>query len=169
LLPLATRIAIVQNPDNPSTPSILKAVEPVAGSLGFRLRILAAHSAEDINQVFATIRAWPADAVVALDDSAFIANRRELATQAIRHRLPLVCGLPELAETGCLVSYTASIVDAWYRLTAYVDKILKGARPADLPVEQASKFELVINLKTAKALDLTIPPSLLARADQVVE
>jgi hypothetical protein len=85
------------------------------------------------------------------DDSAFIANRRELATQATRHRLPLVCGFPELAKAGCLLSYAVSNVDAWYRLAAYVDKILKGARPGDLPVEQASKFELLINLKTAKA------------------
>jgi putative tryptophan/tyrosine transport system substrate-binding protein len=92
-----------------------------------------------------------------------------MAAAAARHRLPLICGPREMAEAGCLFSYSASIKDMWYRSASFVDKILKGAKPADLPVQQGTKFEFVINLKTAKALDLEVPPTLLARADEVIE
>ena len=92
-----------------------------------------------------------------------------MARVAARHRLPLICGFREMAEAGCLFSYSVSIKDTWYRSATFVDKILKGAKPSDLPVQQGTKFELVINLKTARALGFDIPPTLLARADEVIE
>src|SRR5262245_51243652 len=113
--------------------------------------------------------AWPADAVFVLDDATFIASRAAIAAAATRHRLPLICGVREMAEAGCLFSYSASIKDMWYRSASFVGKILKGAKPADLPVQQGTKFELVINLKAAKALGLEVPPTLIARADEVIE
>jgi len=104
-----------------------------------------------------------------LDDATFIAYRAGIAEAAARHRMPLICGFRELAEAGCLFSYSVSLKDMWYRSASFVDKILKGAKPSDLPVEQATKFELVINLKTARALGFDISPILLARADEVIE
>ena len=92
-----------------------------------------------------------------------------MTASAARHRLPLICGFREMAQAGCLFSYSVSLNDMWYRSATYVDKILKGARPSDLPVQQGTKFEWVINLKTAKTLGLEIPPTLLARADEVIE
>jgi putative ABC transport system substrate-binding protein len=92
-----------------------------------------------------------------------------MAAAAARHRLPLICGVREMTEAGCLFSYAASIKDMWYRSATYVDKILKGAKPSDLPVQQGTKFEWVINLKTARALGLEVPPTLLTRADEVIE
>jgi putative ABC transport system substrate-binding protein len=101
--------------------------------------------------------------------ATFIASRAAMAAAAAHHRLPLICGAREMAEAGCLFSYSASIKDMWYRSASFVDKILKGAKPADLPVQQGTKFELVFNLKTAKALGLEIPSQLLALADEVIE
>jgi putative ABC transport system substrate-binding protein len=111
----------------------------------------------------------PADAVIVLDDSVFISYRVVIAELAVRHRLPLICGFQEMTEAGCLFSYSIDLKDMWYRLATYVDKILKGAQPSDLPVQQGTKFEFVINLKTANALGLDIPPTLLTRADEVIE
>jgi putative ABC transport system substrate-binding protein len=115
------------------------------------------------------MREWPADAVIVLDDSVFISYRVVIAEVAVRHRLPLICGFQEMTEAGCLFSYSIDLKDMWYRLATYVDKILKGAQPSDLPVQQGTKFEFVINLKTANALGLDIPPTLLTRADEVIE
>jgi putative ABC transport system substrate-binding protein len=148
---------------------MLKGIEPAARTLGLTLRVFEVRSREDFSSAFAGMREWRPDAVIALDDSVYIANRTELAAQAARHRLPVVCGFREIAEAGCLMSYAVSLTDMWYRSAAYVDKILKGAKPADLPVEQGSKFELVINLKTAKAIGLTSPETFLLRADEVIE
>src|SRR5262249_50400222 len=99
----------------------------------------------------------------------FIASRAAMAATAARHRLPLICGAREMAEAGCLFSYSASVKDMWYRSASFVDKILKGAKPADLPGQQGAKFEFLGKLKEAKALGLTLPPTLLARADEVIE
>jgi ABC-type uncharacterized transport system substrate-binding protein len=114
-------------------------------------------------------RAWAADAIFLLDDPTFIASRAAMAEEAAHHRLPLICGFREMTEAGCLFSYATSLKDMWYRSATFVDKILKGAKPSDLPVQQGTKFELIINLKTAKALGLEIPPLVLARADEVTE
>ena len=115
------------------------------------------------------MRAWPADAIFVLDDPIFIASRAAIAEAAARHRLRLICGFREMTEAGCLLSYSASLKDMWYRSATFVDKILKGAKPADLPVQQGTKFEFVINLKAARALGFDLSPILLARADEVIE
>ena len=160
----AARIAILQQPANPSHSLFIKEVELTAGVLGLTYRIFQVRGLEEFEP-----RAWLADAVFVLDDATFIASRAAMAAAAARHRLPLICGVREMAEAGCLVSYSASIKDMWYRSASFVDKILKGAKPADLPVQQGTKFEFVVNLKTARALGFDVPPTLLARADEVIE
>jgi putative tryptophan/tyrosine transport system substrate-binding protein len=169
VMPQAVRIAILQQPGNPVHSMLLKEIEPAAGLLGFTYRILQARGSEDFEPSFALMRAWPADAVFVLDDATFIAYRAVMAASAARHRLPLICGAREMAEAGCLFSYSASFKDTWYRSATFVDQILKGAKPSDLPVQQATKFEFVINLKPARALGLEVPPTLLALADEVIE
>src|SRR5262249_37892253 len=115
------------------------------------------------------MRAWPADAILVLEDATFIASRAAMAAAAARHRLALICGPREMAEAGCLFSYSASIKDMWYPSASFVDKILKRAKPGGLPGQQGTKFDFVVNLKTARALGIEIPPTLLARADEVIE
>src|SRR5262249_17383492 len=165
VMPQAVRIAILQQPANPGHPIFIKEIELTAGLLGFIYRIWEARGSED----FALMRAWRADAIFVLDDASFIAARAGMAAAAAGHRLPLICGFREMAEAGCLFSYSVSLKDTWYRSATFVDKILKGAKPADLPVEQGTKFEFVVNLKTARALDFDVSPILLARADGVIE
>ena len=120
-------------------------------------------------RAFTAMVEWQSDAVIALDDSVFIAIRAELAAHAIRSRLPLMRGFRRNHSCRAPFSSAPSLAENWYRLALYADKILKGSKPADLPVEQSSRFELVINVKTAKVLGLEIPPTLLARADEVIE
>ena len=167
VMPQAVRIAILQQPGNPAHPMFIKEIEPIAGSLTFR--IFEASRSEDFERSFALIREWPADAVIVLDDSVFISYRAIMTESAARHHLPLICGFQEMSQAGCLFSYAVSLTDMWYRSTTYVDKILKGTKPSDLPVQQGTKFEFVINLKTANALGLDVPPTLLTRADEVIE
>jgi ABC-type uncharacterized transport system substrate-binding protein len=169
-MPQAVRIAILQQPANPAHPMFIKEIEATAGLLGFTYRILEVRGSEDFEPSFASMRAWPAAAIFVLDDPTFIASRAGIAETAARHRLPLICGFREMTEAGCLFSYSVSLKDMWYRSATYVDKILKGAKPSVLPVQQGTKFEWVINLKTARALGLDVPPpTLLARADEVIE
>jgi putative ABC transport system substrate-binding protein len=169
LMPHAVRIAILRQPANPAHPMFIKEVESTAGLLGLTHRILEVRGSEDFEPSFALMRAWPADAVFVLDDPTFIAARAGMAAAAARHRLPLICGFREMTEAGCLFSYSVSVKDMWYRSAAFVDKILKGAKPSDLPVQQGTKFEFVVNLKTARALGFDVPMILLARADEVIE
>jgi ABC-type uncharacterized transport system substrate-binding protein len=169
VMPKAIRIAILQQPANPAHPMFIKEIERTAGLLGLTYRILEARGSEDFEPSFASMRAWPADAIFVLDDPTFIASRAGMAEEAARHRLPLICGFREMTQAGCLFSYSVSIKDMWYRSATFVDKILKGAKPSDLPVQQGTKFEFVINLKTAKALGLEVPRTLVARADEVIE
>ena len=169
VMPQAVRIAILQQPANPAHPIFIKEIEPTAGLLGFNYRILEVPGSEEFESNFAMMRQWPADAIFVLDDATFIAYRAGIAEAAARHRLPLICGFREMADAGCLFSYSVSLKDTWYRSATFVEKILKGAKPSDLPVQQATKFELVINLKTARALGFDISPILLARADEVIE
>jgi len=169
VMPQAVRIAILQQPGNPAHPMFIKEIEPSAKSLALTFRIFEAHGSEDFERNFALMRQWPADAVSVLDDSTFISYRTVMAEAAARQRLPLICGFREMTEAGCLFSYSASLKDMWYRSATFVDKILKGAKPSDLPVQQGTKFELVVNLRTAKALGFQIPDQLLARADEVIE
>jgi putative tryptophan/tyrosine transport system substrate-binding protein len=171
VMPQAARIAILQHPGNPLHSVFIDEIQPAAKSLTLSYRIFEARRSEDFERSFALMREWPADAVVVLDDSSFIAYRAVMAESAARHRLPLICGIREMTEAGCLFSYaeTSSLKDMWYRSATYVGKILKGAKPSDLPVQQGTKFEFVVNLKTARALGFDVPPTLLARADEVIE
>jgi putative tryptophan/tyrosine transport system substrate-binding protein len=168
-MPQAVRIAILQQPANLAHPIFIKEIEPTAGVLGFTYRIFEVRGSQDFEPTFALMRAWPADAIFVLNDPTFIASRTGMAAAATRHRLPLICGFQEMTEAGCLFSYSASLKDAWYRSATFVDKILKGAKPSNLPVQQVTKFEFVVNLKTARALGFDVSPILLARADEVIE
>ncbi len=137
--------------------------------LRLQVKFVAVRSSDDIGGALASILGERPDALLMLADRVFLHNRARLAEFSAQHRLPGVYAYRELVEAGGLMSYGPNYADLHRRAANYVDKILKGAKPADLPVEQPTKFELVINLKTAKALGLTIPPGILARADEVIE
>ena len=143
--------------------------EPALRQFGMELRRFAVASQEDLDGVFSRIRAWPADAIVALGDPATWRERQRIVDFAKRHRLPGIFGMKDFVLAGGLISYGPDIAETLRGSTSYIDRILKGAKVSDLPVEQPTTFELVINLKTAKTLGLTIPTSLLQRADQVIE
>jgi putative ABC transport system substrate-binding protein len=162
-------VAVLQNPSNETHAPILRQAEGAARALGVQLQILEARTPSQIEAAFAAMSSQRAGGVLVLRDAVFRAQRAQTVALAAKSRLPAVYGLREQAEAGGLMAYGASVPELFRRAATYVDKILKGAKPADLPVEQPTKFELVINLKTAKALGLTIPPSLLQRADQVIQ
>ncbi len=148
----------------------VREAESAARVVGVQLHpIVEARSPGDLNGVFSTITKEGARAVFVVGGTMLTANRVQLAEHALKPRLPMMCHFRENVAAGCLMSYWASLTDLFRHAATYVDKILKGAKPGDIPVEQPTKFELVINLKTAKALGLSIPPSLLARADEVIE
>ena len=166
--PHTRRMAVLLNPDNPAMVPILQALELTAGSLKVALQQFAVRGPNEFDGAFSAMTKSQVDAVAIIEDSVFQANAGAIAGLTVEKRLPST-GFKEFAEAGGLMAYGPSIPHLFRRAAVYVDKILKGAKPADLPVEQPTKFELVINLKTAKALGLTIPPSLLQRADQVIE
>ena len=168
-VPGTKRIAVLWSPDNPSHTPGLKALDEAGRTLGVQLQPVGARTGADLEGAFSAMARAHAQAVLVLASPVFLAERQRVAELAIKHRLPTVFGLKEAVEAGGLMSYGADYADLFRRAAIYVDKILKGAKPADLPVEQPNKFELVINLKTAKALGLTIPPSVLGRADEVVQ
>jgi putative tryptophan/tyrosine transport system substrate-binding protein len=168
-VPVAKRITVLWNPDAPSHPQALKALEDAGRALRVQLQAVGARTAGELEGAFAAMDRARAKAVLVLATALFLAERQRVAELAIKHRLPTMSNFKDAVEAGGLMSYSPNWDDLYRRGAIYVDKILKGAKPADLPVEQATKFELVINLKTAKALGLTIPPSLLQRADQVIE
>jgi len=143
--------------------------QATAGALKVTLKSIEIRASGDIEPALSMIGKDHPDAIVVFADPLTASHRQQIAEQALRLRLPMISELREFAQAGALISYGASLVDLFRRGAGYVDKILKGAKPADLPVEQPSKFELIINLKTAKALGLTIPPSVLARADEVIQ
>jgi putative ABC transport system substrate-binding protein len=169
LVPKTSRVAVLHNPANPGNAPQVRHAQDAARALGVRLQILGARGPSEIDSAFAAMTAEQAGAVIVLVDAILQSNRARIADLAARHRLPAVYGLHEYAEAGGLLAYGPNRLDMFRRAATYVDRILKGAKPGDLPVEQPSTFTLVINLKTAKALGLTIPPSLLLRADQVIE
>ena len=168
-VPVATRIAVLWSPDTPSHTPALKAVEEAARTLRVQLQPVGVRTAAELKGAFAAMARARAQAVLVLIGPIFFAERQRVAELAIKHRLPTISTLKEVTEAGGLMTYGPDQEDLYRRGAIYVDKILRGSRPADLPVEQAAKFELVINLKTAKALGLTIPQSVLARADQIIE
>ena len=168
-VPKASRVAVLWNPANPAHPSLVTEAENSAGALGLQLQLVGARSPGEVDNAFAAMTRERAGALVVLPDSMFLAERTRLAELATKNRLPAMYGLRQHAEAGGLMVYSANVPDSARRAAFFVDRILKGAKPADLPVERPTKFDFVINLKTAKALGLTIPPAVLARADEVIQ
>jgi putative tryptophan/tyrosine transport system substrate-binding protein len=167
--PNISRVAVLTNPANPGSAIQVKETQIAARTLGVHYRLILSERPEQLSAAFEKMTKNRADALLVVADPMFYAERIQIADLAARHRLPAMYGLKEHADAGGLVSYSADFRDLYRRAAGYVARVLKGAKPADLPVEQPTKFELVVNLKTAKALGLTIPPSLLLRADQVIE
>ena len=168
-IPKVRRVAILSNPANQAQALGIKNAQVTAGSLGIRLQLLEARGPSEFDGAFAAMTKERVEALLVLADTIFYLHRARLADLAAQSHLPAAHGYRENVEAGGLMSYGPSLPDNYRRAARVVDKILKGAKPADLPVEQPTRFELVINLKTAKALGLTFPQSLLLRADQVVE
>jgi putative ABC transport system substrate-binding protein len=169
LVPGASKIAILANPGNPIHRLVLaEEVPSTARKLGVALPIVEATTAEELDTAFASAAAQRADAMIVFGDSLTVRQGPRVVALAAKHHLPAIYLFRQFANGG-LVVYGPDIADLYRRAGGYVDKILKGTKPADLPVEQPTKFELVINMKTAKALGLTVPPSLLVRADEVIE
>ena len=168
-VPGLSRVAVVWDPATPSHRPALDAVEVRGRALGLQVQTLAVRGATEFDGAFSTIVRERASALLVLSTPLFIGGARRLAELAMKHKLPTMFGPREHVEAGGLLSYSPDRADLYRRAAIYVDKILKGAKPADLPVQQATKFELVINMKTAKALGLTIPQSLLLRTDQLIE
>jgi putative ABC transport system substrate-binding protein len=169
VVPKLSRVALLTNPANPASARFLREAEAAARALGVRLQTLETRNPQEIDSAFAAMTRERAGALLILPDQIFVSQRRQIAELATKRRLPSVYGVGEYAEAGGLMAYGANHIDLVRRAATYVDKILKGAKPADLPVAQPTKFELVINLRTAKAIGLTIPPSLLQRADQIID
>jgi len=169
VVPKVSRVAVLGNPGSPAYGPMLREAQVAGRSLGVQLQVLEARGPNEFDRAFAAMVKQRAGALLVLADAAYIFDRTPLAQLAAKSRLPAIYGLREHVEAGGLLAYGPNLSDLFRRAATYVDKILKGAKPADLPVEQPTKFELVINLKTAKALGLTIPRSLLLRADQVIE
>ncbi len=167
--PRASRIAILWDEKDAGSRLIADETEAAAKTAGLTIHRVAVGRATDFEAAFDNIVRGRAGALVVVSTARLFAHRKRIAELALKHRLPTVVGLYEYVKAGCLASYGTDYPDLFRGAAVYVDKILKGAKPGDLPIEQPTKFELVINLKTAKALGLTIPPSLLARADQVIE
>ncbi len=168
-VPQVSRVAVLWNPANPTNRLLLGEAKVAARSLAVQLQTLEARGPDDFERAFAAMTRERAGALLVLGDGMLILHRTRIADLAAKSRLPAMYGSRENVNAGGLMSYSPSLQDSFRRAATYVDKILKGAKPADLPVEQPTKFELVINLKTARALGLTIPPSVLVRADQVIE
>jgi putative ABC transport system substrate-binding protein len=167
--PSVSRVAVLWNPTNRGNPPQLRAGEQAARALGIQLQPVEARGPADIERAFDTMTRGRASGLIVLVDILFRNQRIRIAQLAASHRLPAVYGLTEEAEAGGLMAYAPSFVEQYRRAAVYVDKILKGAKPGDLPIEQPTKFELVVNLKAARALGLTIPPALLGRADEVIQ
>jgi len=168
LLPAARQIALIWDPSVPWHKSAVENLTSAARSLSLQTTPVRAARKEDFGPAFSAIRRSRSDAIYLLDSAFFVTQRVELLKLSSEARLPLVYGQKEFAQNGALMSYSANFEEIWRAAAGYVDKILKGAKPADLPIEQPTKFELVVNLKTAKALGIAIPESILQRADEVI-
>ena len=171
-VPGVGRVAVLWQPGalgERTEKDILKEAEIAAGALGLQLQVVEARGPADFDRAFSDMTRARAGALTVLPTPMFVSERRRLVDLAAKNRLPAVYVWREFVDAGGLMAYGPNLADLWRRAATYVDKILKGAKPADLPVEQPTKFELVLNLKTAKALGLTIPPSLLQRADELIQ
>ena len=169
LLSPLTRVAILYNPEDRNKPWEYKQSQEAADKLKLTLRAYEARSSIEIDEAFTRMVDDRTQALIIFSDGLTVAHQKKLADLALAYRLPAMFGFREFTEMGGLVSYGASNTGMWRRAASYVDRILKGTSPGDLPVEQPTRFELVVNLKTAKALGLEIPPNVLARADDVIE
>jgi putative tryptophan/tyrosine transport system substrate-binding protein len=163
------RIAFLHNMENPAVPPQWEELKTLAPLLGLEAQLLNVRKPEDIVRAFNTAVAERADAIIVGNDTVALANRRQVVELAAKHRLPTMYNSREFIDAGGLMSYGVNYADLYRRAAIFVDKIFKGSKPADLPVEQPTKFELLINLKAAVALGLDVPPQLLARADEVIE
>jgi putative ABC transport system substrate-binding protein len=169
LVPAATRVAVLVNPADAANTASLRDVAAAARAIGLQIQVHNASTSGEIDAAFATIGRERPDALFVGAGAFFTSRRLQLAHWATYHRVPATYSGRQYAEAGGLMSYGASLTDAWRQVGVYTGRILKGAKPADLPVVQSSKFELVINAQTARMLGLTVPPTLLARADEVIE
>ena len=169
ILPGLTRVAVLWNSGNPTSEPELRKTEAAARSLGLQLQSLGVRDPHEFASAFSSMKRERAGALCVLGDAMFCGQRKEIVDLAASNRLPLVAHLREFADAGGLITYGPNVVDVHRRAATYVDKILKGANPGDLPIEQPMKFDLVINLKTARALGITIRQSLLVRADHHIE
>jgi putative tryptophan/tyrosine transport system substrate-binding protein len=169
IVPGLSRVAVLWNPTVPSQKLSLREAEDAARSSKVQLQVVEAQAPRDLAGAFQSMTKERSGGLIAFGGSVFFAERSQIVALAAQSRLPAIYAVREFAEAGGLMAYGNNIHESWRRAATYVDKILKGAKPADLPVEQPTKFELVINMRTAKALGLTIPPAVLARADEVIE
>jgi len=169
VVPKVRRVAVLSNPDGPAQPITISNIKDAARSLGLQLQLVEARGPGDFDGAFAAMARERAGALLVVTDPMFIPHRARLVNLAAKNRLPSIFTQRADVEAGGLISYGPNFADRYRRAATYVDKILKGAKPANLPGEQPTKFELVINLKTAKALGLTIPPALVQRADEVIQ
>lgn len=170
LLPGVSRVATLWNSANPVfQQQLLTEAKATAAKLRIQLQLVEARTPQDIDRAFVAISKAKVDAVLVLADPVFVSHAKRIANLAIEHRIPAVSGVRAFAEAGVVATYGVDVSDDYRRAAAYVDRILKGARPADLPVERPTRFELVINAKTARALGVTISKALAARADQVID
>jgi putative ABC transport system substrate-binding protein len=169
IVPKLSRVAVLGSSTRPGNAQELRETEHAAANLGLRIQYLDVRGSGDIETAFQAARKGAAEAVLVLSGPVLVAHRKALADLAVKTRLPAAYNRQEYMDAGGFMTYGPSITDLFRRSATYVDKILKGAKPADLPVEQPTKFELVINLKTAKQIGLTIPPNVLARADRVIK
>jgi putative ABC transport system substrate-binding protein len=169
LVPQAATLAFLVNPRNPNAGTEVRDAEAAAGVLGVKIRVLSAGTEPDLDAAFADLVRRRVGAIAVAGDPFFAVRRQQIVALAARHRVPAIYNFREYVQAGGLMSYAPNLSIGYRGAGLYAGKILNGAKPADLPVEQPTKFELVINLKTAKALGLTIPPSLLQRADEIIQ
>ena len=169
IVPKLSRVAVLGNATRPGSPQALREINLAADAFGIQLQYLEIQAPKDIEIAFRAASKEHADAVLVMQTPVLISQRRQVADLAVKTRLPTIYGRPEYVEDGGLMSYATSFTDLSRRAATYVDKILKGTKPADLPVEQPTKFEFIINLKAANQIGLTIPPNVLVRADKVIK
>jgi putative ABC transport system substrate-binding protein len=168
LLPTARRIGFLSNMANPNVQFQMKELERAARTLGFEARVLDARDADSLNRALEAARAQGVDALLTTVEAVVSANRGAIVEFAAKHKLPAIYSSREFVQDGGLISYGVNYPDLYYRAASYIAKILKGTKPGDLPIEQPTKLELVINLKTANALGISVPQELLLRADEVI-
>lgn len=168
IIPKLSRVAVLGTSTTPGHAQLLKETELAAAAVGIRYQYVDVLDPKDLESAFRAATKWRADAVLVLQSAILFSQRVHVVTLAVKRRLPAIYGSSEYANVGGLMAYGVNFLDLYRRAATYVDKILKGRKPADLPVEQPIKFEFIINLKAAKQIDLTIPPNVLVRADRVL-